>query len=75
MEEKTDEKDRKIKEIERQLKETKRELDRKKDALAEMATIYTLKKARLEPCDYGRGRMMTAEDMHTILDFISFYNN
>ena len=44
MAEKADEKDRKIKELERQLKDTKRELDRKNDALAEMAAIYTLKK-------------------------------
>ena len=41
MAEKADEKDRKIKELERQLKETKRELDRKNDALAQMAAIYT----------------------------------
>src|SRR5574344_2090573 len=62
MAEKADEKDRKIKELERQLKDTKRELDRKNDALAEMAAIYTLKKkARLEPRDYRRGRMMPGE--------------
>ena len=44
MAEKTDEKDRRIKELEKQLKETQKELNRKTDALAELAAIYTLKK-------------------------------
>ncbi|HOV63653.1 MAG TPA: helix-turn-helix domain-containing protein [Spirochaetia bacterium] len=45
MADKVDEKDRRIQELEKQLKDAKRELDRKNDALAEMAAIYTLKKS------------------------------
>ena len=44
MTEKVDEKDKRIKELEKQLKETQKELNRKTDALAELAAIYTLKK-------------------------------
>lgn len=44
MAEKVDEKDKRIKELEKQLKETQKELNRKTDALAELAAIYTLKK-------------------------------
>ena len=36
--------DKRIKELEKQLKETQKELNRKTDALAELAAIYTLKK-------------------------------
>ena len=73
MAEKVDEKDKRIKELEKQLKETQKELNRKTDALAELAAIYTLKKACLEPWDYGRGRKMNAEDKQDILDIIDFY--
>lgn len=45
MAEKVDEKDKRIKELEKQLKETQKELNRKTDALAELAAIYTLKKS------------------------------
>ena len=45
MAEKVDEKDKRIKELEKQLKESQKELNRKTDALAELAAIYTLKKS------------------------------
>lgn len=44
MSSKETEKDQRIKELEKQLKQTQKELERKNDALAEMAALYTLKK-------------------------------
>jgi len=44
MADKSDEKDRRIKDLEKQLKIQSRELQRKNDAPAEMAAIYALKK-------------------------------
>ena len=38
-----------------------------------MAAIYTLKKARLESWEYGRGRKMSEAVKKEILDFVNFY--
>lgn len=54
---KSDEKDKKIKELEKRLKETEKELLRKNDALAEMAALMMLKKSSTRSIMELRTRM------------------
>lgn len=54
---KTDEKDKKIKELEKKLKRAEKEILRKNDALAEMAALMMLKKSSTRCITELRTRM------------------
>lgn len=74
MTDKSDQKDKRIRELEKQNKQQQKELQHKESALAEVVAILTLKKKTgLEAKEYGRGRMMSRESKNEILDFVNFY--
>lgn len=72
---KSDDKDKEIKELKKQLAKKDKELKRKEAALAELAAIMTLKKVGLDGRRFGRGSLTSESERQTILDFIDSNKN